>query len=376
MKLSNKLVKNVGLFIAALSLMVAACSVSLAGTAVPATESPTVKVAGPTSLQIFFTDPTATNARNYEGGPDQALAASIDKARLSIDLAAYSFNLWSIRDALVNAHQRGVVVRAVMESDNMDTPEVQDLLDAGIQIIGDQHETLMHDKYVVIDRMEVWTGSMNFTAGGTYRDNNNLIEIHSTEVADTYSRDFEAMFNGKRFGHDAIPPTPNATLQAKLTPASHPPFSVGDTTVEVYFPPAEGAANRILELVRSAQESIYFMTYAFTSNDIGNAVIEQAQAGITVAGIMDRSQVNAGQGSEYDPFMQSGLDVRLDGNSHGLMHHKVVIIDQKIVITGSYNLTASAETGNDENMLVLFSPEAAAKYLEEFQKVYGEAAVP
>ena len=93
-----------------------------------------------------------------------------------------SLNLWSIRDALLHAHQRGVVVRLVMESDNMDTSEVQDLLDAGIHIIGDQREGLMHDKFVVIDRSEVWTGSMNYTVTGAYKDNNNLLLIRSAQL--------------------------------------------------------------------------------------------------------------------------------------------------------------------------------------------------
>jgi phosphatidylserine/phosphatidylglycerophosphate/cardiolipin synthase-like enzyme len=61
--------------------------------------------------------------------------------------------------------------------------------------------------------------------------------------------------------------------------------------------------------------------------------------------------------------------VRLDGNE-GLMHHKVFIIDERIVITGSYNFSASAETTNDENVVILFNPAIAAQYLGEFQRVY------
>ena len=80
--------------------------------------------------------------------------------------------------------------------------------------------------------------------------------------------------------------------------------------------------------------------------------------------------------TEYDPFQQAGLDVRLDGNLNGLMHHKVIIIDQKIVITGSYNFTAAAETTNDENVVIIFSPEVAAQYLQEFQRVYPQAQQP
>ena len=93
-------------------------------------------------IQVYFTDPTAVHATDYEGGPDEVLAAALDQARLSVDVAAYSLDLWSIRDALINAYKRGVVVRMVMESDDMDNQEVQQILDAGIPIIGDQQAGL------------------------------------------------------------------------------------------------------------------------------------------------------------------------------------------------------------------------------------------
>jgi phosphatidylserine/phosphatidylglycerophosphate/cardiolipin synthase-like enzyme len=118
------------------------------------------------------------------------------------------------------------------------------------------------------------------------------------------------------------------------------------------------------------------MAFSFTSNNIGAAVMDRAQAGITVAGVMDDGQVASNQGTEYDPFQQAGLDVRKDGNVNGLMHHKVILIDRQIVITGSYNFTASAEESNDENVVIIFSPDVVAQYLEEFQRVYSQAQQP
>jgi len=311
-------------------------------------------------LQIYFTDPTAASASSYEGGPDQALTKAIETARLSVDVAAYSLNLWSIRDALIHAHKRGVIVRIVMESDNMDVSEVQDLKDAGIQIVGDQHEGLMHDKFVVIDQNEVWTGSMNFTAGGTYWDNNNLICIHSAQAAKDYATEFEEMFAKKRFGPEGKADTP------------YPDLTINGTQVEIYFSPDDGVAKRILELINNAQDSIDFLAYTMTSDEIGQALRDKAQAGITVKGVMDDGQVKS-DGTEYNNFVDAGMDVRLDGNEKGLMHHKVIIIDQEIVITGSYNFTASAEENNDENVVILQDRNAAQRYLEEFQRMVDQA---
>ena len=55
------------------------------------------------------------------------------------------------------------------------------------------------------------------------------------------------------------------------------------------------------------------------------------------------------------------------------MHHKVVIIDDKTVITGSFNFTQTANDANDDNVLIIDSPAVATLYNQEFDKVYGMA---
>jgi phosphatidylserine/phosphatidylglycerophosphate/cardiolipin synthase-like enzyme len=347
------------------ALVLSSCAFPIPNLATPSpVPAETATFATIERLRIYFTDPSAPRARDYRGGPDEILAAEIDQARLSVDVAAYSLDLWSIQDALIHAHQRGVVVRMVMESDNMDNQEIQRIQDTGIPIVDDQHEGLMHNKFVVIDRSVVWTGSMNFTVGGAYKDNNNLVRIQSGKVAEDFTSEFEEMFIHHFFGPDVYGVTP------------YPKVNIDGTPVEVYFSPDDNVAERIVTLIHNAQESIDFLAYVFTSNDIGEAIMERAQAGVSVVGVMDGSQILASQGTEYDPFKQAGLDVRLDGNQIGLMHHKVIIIDKSIVITGSYNFTASAEKNNDENVVIIFNSVIAAQYMAEFQRVYNQAEIP
>ena len=310
--------------------------------------------------EIYFTAPENPNSSREEGGPDLQLVNAINDARISVDVAAYSLSLFSVQNALIQAFKRGVQVRIVMESDNMDGNVPQALQSAGIKIIGDQREGLMHDKFMVIDRAEVWTGSMNFTTSGTYQDNNNLIRIRSTKVAKDYTVEFEEMFKDGFFGPDAIANTP------------YPVVTVDGVNVEIYFSPDDHAAKRIAELLRGAQHSIYFMAYSFTADDFGDILRQKARDGLPVAGVMEESQVSSNSGSEYNFFKKVGLSVFLDGNT-GLMHHKVIIIDQEIVITGSYNFTASAERTNDENVVIFFDKQIAAQYLAEFKRVYDMA---
>ena len=311
-------------------------------------------------FEIYFTDPFNPDAAKQEGGPDVPLAQSVDQARVSVDVAAYSLSLLSLRDALLRARDRGVQVRMVMESDNMESAVPQALIDAGIPVIGDRRAGLMHNKFIVIDRSEVWTGSMNYTTSGTYEDNNNLIHIRSTKVAQDYTVEFEEMFKDDFFGPDVVAATPNSHV------------TIDGIPVEIYFSPDDHVATRIVELLRGARQSIYFMAYSFTADDFGEILRQKAQQGLTVAGVMEESQVKSNKGTEFDPFQQAGLPVYLDGNP-GQMHHKVFIIDRQIVIAGSYNFSTSAEKTNDENVFVIFDPPLAEQYLAEFQRVDAEA---
>lgn len=341
--------------------LVSACQSATATTPTqPSNITPPEKPAQAAWLQVYFSDPTSPTAESLRGGPDRALADAIRQARLSVDVAAYDLDLWSVRDALLEAHWRGVSVRLVTDSDNLDEREIQELIDAGVPTLGDRREGLMHNKFVVIDGQDVWTGSMNLTINSAYRNNDNLIHIHSTELAQSYTTEFNEMFEKDRFGPGSPRNTPNPTVE------------VNGSQLEVYFAPEDGVQKRVVRLLQSASQSIKFMTYSFTADPIAEAMIDRAQEGVQVSGVFEEEQTRSNQGTEFARLLAAGLDVRTDGNPRN-MHHKVIIIDDKIVLAGSYNFTNNAETMNDENLLVIHDADLAASYLAEFERVYNQA---
>lgn len=311
-------------------------------------------------FELYVTNPDSPLSPQGTGGIDGPLVEAIDAARLSIDAAAYSITLNSVRNALINAHKRGVTVRIVMESNNMDSSDVQRLLEAGVPIIGDNSPGLMHDKFMVIDRSEVWLGSMNFTDSGTYDDNNNMIRIRSTKMAENYSVEFGEMFEEGRFGENVLAQTP------------HPSLTLDGTRVDTYFSPDDHVLTALYALLSQSEESIYFLAFSFTSNELGAIVREKAEAGLDIKGVMDKEQVASNTGTEFDPFRQAGLDVRIDGID-GQMHHKVFIVDGRIVVLGSYNFSRAAEERNDENLLIIYNEQIAEFLLREFERVYAQA---
>jgi phosphatidylserine/phosphatidylglycerophosphate/cardiolipin synthase-like enzyme len=114
------------------------------------------------------------------------------------------------------------------------------------------------------------------------------------------------------------------------------------------------------------------MAFSFTADSVGQIIRDRARDGVVVAGVMETEQVNSNVGTEFDLFKQAGLDVLRDGNE-GQMHHKVMIIDERIVVLGSYNFTNSAETKNDENLIVVYNSEIATQFMSEFIRVHTQA---
>lgn len=310
--------------------------------------------------EVYFTQPLSPESQFYRGGPAEVLVEEIGSARLSVDVAAYGFNLWGIRDALIDAQARGVTIRVVTDSDHFAWEEVQELVMNGIPVVGDYSDSLMHNKFFIIDRQLVFTGSMNPTVGGAYYDNNNLIGIRSTHLAEYYGLEFEEMFSDRLFSR-ASPSSDSAGV-----------VTIDNERTEVYFSPEAGVAKRIIELVEAARASIHFLAYSFTSDEIADAMIGRAQAGLDITGVIERSQYYSNEGTEFDRLRLAGVDVRLDGNNDN-MHHKVIIIDERIVITGSYNFSRSAEESNDENVLIIHSPDLAAIYAQEFERIWVES---
>src|SRR5947208_2214857 len=153
-------------------------------------------------FQLYFTAPKyPDNPADHKGGFDAKLAELMDTAQRSLDVADYDFDLANVADAMVRARQRGVTVRMVTDSDTLNNTKnkpVQDafarLKGAGILVVGDNRQPIMHNKFTVVDQADVETGSWNYTDGDTYHLNNHMIIISSKELAANYTAEFNKMF--------------------------------------------------------------------------------------------------------------------------------------------------------------------------------------
>jgi phosphatidylserine/phosphatidylglycerophosphate/cardiolipin synthase-like enzyme len=207
--------------------------------------SPVTPEAGPAWLTICCTASLDPASASLRGGPDARLAEAIDAASHSVDVAIYHFNLWSVRDALLRAAERGVRV-------------------------------------CVVDQL-------------------------------------------------------------------HQPRRHTDPVVHEHF------LKPACVVLRQG------------------AGTQPQEHGVTVRGVIELDETEPA-GSDHARMRQAGIGVRRDSNP-GTMHYKPLLIEEGVVSTGSYNFTRSAEESSDENMVILFSPEAAAELEDGFAGIY-QAATP
>lgn len=286
-------------------------------------------------------------------GIDNALAAFIDRAEKAVDACVYDLDLTVVVAALVRAKERGADVRVITDTDNLSLPELEPLRQAGVALIGDNRRPIMHNKFVVTDYENVWMGSFNFTRNGALKNDNNALVFNSVQLAANYIVEFNEMWRGD-FGRDGDIATP------------YPTIHIGSATLENYFAPDNQVMDHILDLVANARTSIEVMAFAFTDKRLAALLQKKSESGVKVRCLFDRRQAR-GKFSSFNDLKRAKL-ATLSPNKYGVMHHKVIIIDNDIVITGSFNFSKNADKRNDENVLVIHCPTLAKIYQDEFNR--------
>lgn len=312
--------------------------------------------------QVYFTAPTDSSAS--VGGIAAPLVDAINSVQSTLDIAAYEWNVPAITQAVINAHNRGVQVRMVVDREASLQDEestIREAIDAGIPVVDDGRSGLMHNKFMIMDSTVVWTGSMNYTINDIYRNNNNVLVLRSRRAIEAYQAEFNEMFVQKEFG----------SSRSARNSAS---FNQDGTPVQIYFAPEDSVVPNMLQVINNARSSVRFMTFSFTLDEIGGALKSRAARGVDVRGIFE-VRGSRTQFSELPGLFCAGLEIREDGNPF-TFHHKVFIVDDDIVMTGSFNISESATNNNDENLVIIQDRDLAAQYIAEFERVWAQSATP
>lgn len=136
--------------------------------------------------------------------------------------------------------------------------------------------------------------------------------------------------------------------------------------IAAMFSPDGGCSDRIVQEIGRAKETVRVQMYMFTSKPIAQAIIDAQKRGVDCVVIADKSQEKMTYG-RLPVLRRGGVKVLID-DKHRTANNKILLIDDRTIITGSFNYTKAAEEQNAENILIIKNHKKLfAKYLANFE---------
>jgi phosphatidylserine/phosphatidylglycerophosphate/cardiolipin synthase-like enzyme len=317
----------------------------------------------------------------------------IHGARSTLDIAVQELDSEPIAQAILDARWRGVGINLFLEQDYLRTPlkgkpptlpkpkagETPDqalrrvqwdqdetdlaanrrilaaLLRSDIEVKGDFNPKIFHQKFVLRDFRDgkatkpgdpaLLSGSANFTVTDTHKNLNHVFVFHNSSVCRQYELEFAQLLLG-RFGREIHGDVPKV-------------FDLAGVPTKILFAPTHTPELEIMKQMLKGAKEVYFAIFTFAgSSGIDDTMVSLARAGMTITGVLDRGQ--AAQGWAAPKTMAfPGITLYQPTKASGVrkLHHKLMVIDESIVVAGSFNYTEPANDYNDENIFVLGSVE-------------------
>ena len=259
---------------------------------------------------------------------------------------------------------------------------------------------LMHHKFMVIDDQEVITGSANFTSSCMHGDPDNdrsrgnvnhLLSFESRELATLFEREFTVLWGDGPGGQ------PDSRFGLGKHNGGAETVRIGTTNVSVLFAPQSetdpaGGLAMISEALGGARRTIDLGLFVLSAQTLGDALAERQQQGVQLRVLVDPGFANRSFSEVLDllgvamPDRSCKLEAHnrpLNQGAEGVgsprlpagdkLHHKIAVIDDHLVITGSFNWSPSAAHQNDETLLLIDSPTLAAHFKREVDRLWKGA---
>jgi phosphatidylserine/phosphatidylglycerophosphate/cardiolipin synthase-like enzyme len=361
------------------------------------------------------------NLANDNENLEQRVIDVVNRAKKSIDLAAFELNSLNIVVALCKARERGLRVRIIFDDENapknnedlwkvtrsllQNKYKIPIMSDAGWPLIQSKknflkgYRAFMHNKFLVADYLTpdstddvVITGSYNFTITGMV-SMQNIIQIQSRTLAQAYTNEFEVMWGGS----DDVPDSSKATFhQYKKRPSNVQVNISKNALVKAYFAPMSKEKNRpnLLETVadlisKEADHDIKICAFSFSTDvEIDDAIREKYETkNMDVKAVFDKTGktvYSLYSAMTMDPISRKPWSKKGEAylaHEDRQLHHKYILIDAEnpdkgdipIVITGSFNFSKNANEVNDDNFLIIYDRSVANQYLQEFYARFNAA---
>ncbi|HWY98155.1 MAG TPA: phospholipase D-like domain-containing protein [Bacteroidia bacterium] len=347
-------------------------------------------------VKVYFSQPVdnsfsnGANAKYLHNSIMDTIAAYINRAKYTVDIAQYDYSAYSgdtmahIATAVNNAYKRGVKVRWLHDSSSINTGLT--LLSAGIPRFGSPPVggiyNIMHNKFVIIDEYDslnaiVSDGSEDWSITMNDHDFNNMVFIQSRVLARAFTNEFNIMWGDTI--HGAGPNKTNSKFGTTKPNSGTHIFTIAGTKVELYFSPSDGTNTQVINTINSANTDMYCSMYDFTQTQYSKPFVTKSTGGVYTGCVLD--QYSAGSGSAYTAMSGTSNFVEYTGGCCSYIYHnKYITVDPSnscsdpMVLTGSMNWTAAGYNQNDENIIIIHNDTIANMYLQAFAKDYETIA--
>ncbi|MBU0929562.1 MAG: hypothetical protein KJ623_00645 [Nanoarchaeota archaeon] len=296
-------------------------------------------ISGSTTKENVYEDYKNISLYFCEKDDCSSVISNLEKNAEKVDCALYDIDLENIINEMIKKQYRLVT---------------DDVSKIKISHKEDDNNQLMHDKFCIYDNKIISTGSFNPKKSSLFKDYNNLIVIDSDYLSKNYEDEFSELWSGI-FGDG--------------NKVKYPIIQYGNVRIENYFCPEDNCKDKVLEKLNNA-EKINFLMFSFTDNEIAQKLIDKNPT-TEIKGVVEKQRINM-QYERYKFLKENGLDIKADSNPY-LLHDKTWIIDDNIVIIGSYNPTSAGNTKNDENILIIYDKNLAGKMNNRFNEIYEKA---
>jgi len=233
---------------------------------------------------------------------------------------------------------------------------------------------LLHDKFCTFGNDTTITGSWNPTQKGTYLNDNYIIIINSNYITKLF-RNKEQSIEKRDSDINRKSETKKTNLwnkKQKLEIGTNNKVNLSGTMIEVKFCPEDNCEEKIIKELNKSNRSVKMLAFTFTSKKIEDELeLLDKERGVNVSLVFEKTRIT--KYSAYEKLKTKNINVLLDGNKN-TMHEKMIIIDDRTLIVGSYNPTKNANTLNDENLLIIRNnKELLTKAIGKFNRIMNEA---
>lgn len=134
----------------------------------------------------------------------------------------------------------------------------------------------------------------------------------------------------------------------------------------------ENIAERIEEEINKSQKDIYLAVAWFTNKNLFNSLVKKSQEGVKVILVISDNEINRNSSINYNDIQKGESKLFWIGGDKSFMHNKFCIIDDYVVITGSYNWSYRAETNFENVVITSGDGELATQFKNEINRIIGE----